>query len=292
MFIVHIRSCRLVQIARARYPDLLPDEDAVQRWGARGGCTSVYWWPGTVCCTHAPHVGCRLTQRVLIYNVSTSRELVETYVSLGMPRPRLVASPAPHGMPHAYAGCRGSKKSSLPMACAWSLSTRYAEEESGSAASRPKPSLANMAGRMQVASVMRKDFDGRASGRERSELLVLEATLLKYIGEEFGIPVCIHSTLAVATVHSSCSFLPVIYQSCDAVQVIVTNHITTKFGAAGHGMYWNLHVPLLAFCSLHHLTRTRACSAAMTRSHSRQERRIASRRRLWATHGPTASTRA
>lgn len=38
---------------------------------------------------------------------------------------------------------------------------------------------------------MRKDFDGRDSGRERSDLLVLEATLLKYIAEEFAIPVCI-----------------------------------------------------------------------------------------------------
>lgn len=41
-----------------------------------------------------------------------------------------------------------------------------------------------------MASLVRKEYDGRASVRDRNDLLSAEAGLLKYLAEAFDIPVC------------------------------------------------------------------------------------------------------
>ena len=42
----------------------------------------------------------------------------------------------------------------------------------------------------QMASLVRKEYDGKVSVRDRNDMLSAEAALLKYLAEGFDIPVC------------------------------------------------------------------------------------------------------
>ncbi|XP_036094327.1 DNA repair protein RAD51 homolog 2 isoform X2 [Rousettus aegyptiacus] len=85
-----------------------------------------------------------------------------------------------------------------------------------------------------VASVVRKEFDTQLEGnmRERNKFLAREAASLKYLAEEFSIPVA-DADLALAADSAYCRIEGSALQSVEGwPQVILTNQITTHLSGA------------------------------------------------------------
>ena len=110
-----------------------------------------------------------------------------------------------------------------------------------------------------VASLARKEFDGRASVRDRSEMLAQHAALLKYLAESFDLPVwCAHVSVAAGGKWAEMQGIVLRLRCCISEnlvidgrllracahatlhlssQVIVTNHITTRFDRNNDGTW-------------------------------------------------------